>query len=86
MSERHEEIYRIAGPTCYKEDLLYLYKKLPHLKEGDILAVMDAGAYFVLFSQDFNIPQPPVVMVYNGKHRLIRRRESHQYMVELNDF
>jgi len=86
MSERSEEIYRIAGPACYKEDLLYLYKKLPHLEEGDILAVMDAGAYFILFSQDFNIPQPPVVMVSNGIHRLIRQRESYQYMVELNDF
>lgn len=86
MSEKREEIYRIAGPTCYKEDLLYSYKKLPHLKESDILAVMDAGAYFILFSQNFNIPQPPVVMVSNGKHRLIRRRESHQYMVELDDF
>lgn len=86
MSERNEEIYRIAGPACYKEDLLYSYKKLPRLEEGDILAVMDAGAYFILFSQDFNIPQPPVVIVSNGKHGLIRQRESYQYMVELNDF
>lgn len=86
MSERHEETYRIAGPTCHKQDLLYFSKKLPHLKEGDILAVMDAGAYFILFSQDFNIRQPPVVMVSNGKHRIIRQRQNYQHMFDLDDF
>jgi len=86
MSESREEIYHIAGPTCASEDLLYLSKKLPHLKEGDILAVMDAGAYFVLSSSNFNFPKPPVVIASNGKHHIVRQQQSYQHMFDLDDF
>lgn len=68
--------YYIAGPLCYPEDILFKAKPLPELRVGDLLAIMDAGAYFISNQQNFSNPRPAIVMTDQGTHRLIRRRES----------
>jgi diaminopimelate decarboxylase len=73
--------YRIAGPICTPADVLYGTWQLPELAPGDALAIMDAGAYFIPFATSFSFPQPPVVLVEAGQHRLLRRAETFEDLV-----
>lgn len=66
----------IVGPTC----VAALFAKqcpLPAVRKGDLVAVLDAGAYAEAQASQFNsIPRPATVLV-NGEHAdLIRRRET----------
>jgi len=74
----------VTGPLCSPEDILYRNWKLPELKEGDLLAVMDAGAYFTSFANNFSFPRPAVVMVSHGAPALVRQRETFEHMAALD--
>jgi diaminopimelate decarboxylase len=78
--------YFVTGPLCSVEDILYRNWKLPELKEGDILAIMDAGAYFTSFANNFSFARPAVVAVSNGVHTVLRRRETFDHMSALDEF
>jgi diaminopimelate decarboxylase len=55
--------------------------ELPRLRVGDTLAVMDAGAYLVSFSNSFCFPQPGILVVDQGRETLIRRAETYEDMI-----
>jgi len=76
--------YHVTGPLCSPEDRLYRNWRLPELKAGDILAIMDAGAYFTSFSNNFSFPRPVVVSAKEGSHRIIRERENFMHMTGLD--
>lgn len=78
--------YFVTGPLCSVEDILYRNWKLPELREGDILAIMDAGAYFTSFANNFSFARPAVVAVSNGTHSLLRRRETFDHMSAMDEF
>lgn len=80
------ELYGIAGPTCSTSDVLSMSKKFPLLTIGDIIAIMDAGAYFTSFSYNFSFPRPAIVMVSQGNHYLIREKEKYEDMIRLDYF
>jgi diaminopimelate decarboxylase len=79
-SAPHDCRYTVTGPLCSPEDLLYRNWPLPALKERDVLAVMDAGAYFTSFANNFSYPRPAIVGVSQGRHRLLRGRETFEQM------
>ena len=55
---------------------------MPEVKEGDILAVLATGAYNYSMSSNYNrIPRPPVVLVKDGKARVIIKREDYNDIV-----
>lgn len=69
----------IAGKYCESGDLLASDIMLPTLESGDLLAIPAAGAYCPSMASNYNMnPRPPMVLVKDGKSRLIRRRESYQ--------
>lgn len=68
--------YKLVGRTCTPSDLVYDNVMLPELMQGDIIALMDAGAYFTSFSSDFAFARPPILMVDAGVARIIRQRET----------
>lgn len=74
--------YDIAGCTCDCIDILASNRKLPVLKENDILAIMDTGAYSNAMASNFNnLKRPPMVMIKeNGSIKLIRRRDRYSEM------
>jgi diaminopimelate decarboxylase len=76
--------YFVTGPLCSPEDVLYRNWKLPELKPGDLLAIMDAGAYFTSFANNFSYPRAPVVLVADGETKLIRGRETFERMAALD--
>lgn len=67
----------VCGNTTYSRDYVSRSCTLPELREGDVLAVLDAGAYGYAMSSHFlHRPRPPEVLIENGSHRLIRQRET----------
>jgi diaminopimelate decarboxylase len=79
-----ERRYFVTGPLCSPEDLLYRNWRLPTLTAGDVLAVMDSGAYFTSFANNFSYPRPSVVGVAAGRHRLLRGRETFEQMTAVD--
>lgn len=77
LYEREEEIYDIAGPLCESGDILARDRKLPKIFEGDLLAILNAGAYGFSMSSQYNSrPRCAEVLVKGGKYALIRERET----------
>ncbi|NLP11743.1 hypothetical protein GX408_15195 [bacterium] len=74
----------LAGPICTPMDFFLKSKKLPILHAGDLLAVMDAGAYFTSFANNFSLPRPAIVAVFEGRPRLIREKESYDDLIRLD--
>ena len=67
--------FDIVGPVCESADFLAKDRTLV-LSEGDLLAVMDAGAYGFVMSSNYNTrPRAPEVMVDGHQAHLVRRRE-----------
>jgi diaminopimelate decarboxylase len=72
-----EETYDVAGPVCESGDLLAKDRRLPKVEEGDLLAVLNAGAYGYAMSSQYNSrPRAAEVMVKDGKCAVVRERET----------
>jgi diaminopimelate decarboxylase len=80
-----ETSYRLVGPICMPSDVLYHHWRLPDLTPGDVLAVMDTGAYFVPFSTSFSFPRPAIVVQHESDCTVIRRAESFEDLVRLDE-
>ncbi len=74
-------MYDILGNLPAPLDLIALHQELPPLTPGDVLAVMDTGAYFTALGNNFSGPRLPIVMIEDGRPVLIRKRETFQDMV-----
>ncbi|MEM2122019.1 MAG: diaminopimelate decarboxylase [Candidatus Bathyarchaeia archaeon] len=75
--------FDVAGPLCESGDLLGVNRSLPGVREGDLLAVLDVGAYGYSMSSQYNArPRPAEVLVKDGRVELIRRRETLQNLLE----
>jgi diaminopimelate decarboxylase len=67
----------VVGPVCETGDFFARDRKLPPLQAGDLVALLDAGAYGMAQSSNYNTRlRPAEVLVEGGKARLIRRRET----------
>ena len=72
-----EETYDVVGPVCESGDVLAKDRRLPKVEEGDMLAVLNAGAYGYSMSSQYNArPRAAEVLVKNGNFALIRERET----------
>jgi diaminopimelate decarboxylase len=74
----HEKVeYDVAGPICESGDLLAKDRRLPIIEEGDLLAVLNAGAYGFSMSSQYNArPRAAEVLVKDGEYKLVRKREQ----------
>lgn len=69
-------IYSVVGNIC-ETDTFAMDRKLNEVKEGDVLAIFNAGAYGYSMSNNYNSrPRPAEVLVSHGEFTLIRRRET----------
>ena len=74
--------YDIVGPICESGDFLATNRKFVNLKQGDLLAVMGAGAYGFSMSSNYNSrPRAAEVLVDGRAYRLIRKRETYKDLV-----
>lgn len=76
------ETVTIAGKCCESGDLIAKDIKMPETRPGDIVAVLATGAYNYSMAMNYNrIGKPPVVLVKNGKDRLIVKREDYDDII-----
>lgn len=72
----------IAGKCCESGDILIKDIFMPEVKAGDIIAVLATGAYNYSMSSNYNrIPRPPVVLVRNGRSRVIVKGEDYSDII-----
>ncbi len=75
----------IVGNICETGDIIAKNRMLPEIIEGDILGVLDAGAYGYAMASPYNQRLRPaeVLITADGAHRLIRRRETPEDLLAL---
>ena len=78
------EIINIVGDQCESGDYIAKERRLPLLQEGDIVGVLDAGAYGYSMSSQYNHrPRPAEVLIQaDGSVKLIRHRDTFENMLE----
>ncbi len=86
IRRKASEKVTITGPGCFSADVVYKNILMPRVAEGEIIAILDSGAYFTSWESSFGFPRPPIVSVSNGMHTLLRERESFRHMTSLDTF
>lgn len=77
MTEPQIGTANIVGRYCEAGDVLVRSVSLPHIVQGDLIAVTVAGAYQISMASAYNlIPPPAVIMVAHGKSSLLARRQT----------
>jgi len=72
----------IVGPVCESGDFFALDRGMAELHEGDLLAIMSAGAYGFVMASNYNSrPLPAEVLVRGDKFGLIRKRQTWEDLV-----
>jgi len=78
------EVYSIGGPVCESSDVFADRIKLPMVERGDLLALLDAGAYGISMASNYNIrPIPAVVVISAGEVKLARKRDSLEHILAM---
>ena len=71
------QVVDVVGPVCETGDFFARDRELPRLEPGDLLAILDAGAYGMSLSSNYNSrPRAAEVLVEGKTARLVRRRET----------
>jgi diaminopimelate decarboxylase len=71
------EITDVVGPICETGDFFARDRKLPLVDEGDLLAILDVGAYGAVLGSNYNTRGRAAEVLVDGKRaKVIRRRES----------
>ena len=77
VSNSELELVDIVGPVCESGDFFARGRKLPTAAEGELLAILDAGAYGMALSSNYNTrPRPAEVLVKGKTAKVIRKRET----------
>jgi diaminopimelate decarboxylase len=72
-----KEASDIVGPVCETGDFFARNREMRGVQEGDLLAIMDAGAYGMALASNYNTrPRPAEVLVAGRTAKLIRKREK----------
>lgn len=72
----------VVGPICETGDFFARERELPPVASGDLLAILDAGAYGMSLSSNYNTRGRAAEVLVDGKAvRLVRRRESFEDMI-----
>jgi diaminopimelate decarboxylase len=67
----------IVGPICETGDFFARDRELPVVNQGDLLAILDVGAYGMVLASNYNSrPRPAEILVSGKSAKVIRRREK----------
>ncbi len=79
---RPQRTVDVVGPICESGDFLAKDRALPEVDEGDLLAVMSAGAYGFAMASNYNArPRAAEVLVDGSRYSIVRRRESYEDLI-----
>lgn len=72
----------IVGPICETGDFMARDRNLPHVHQGDLLAIMSSGAYGFTMASNYNSrTRAAEVLVHGDNYSVIREREEYQDLV-----
>jgi diaminopimelate decarboxylase len=75
--EARSETVDIVGPVCESGDFFARGREVPVVQEGELLAILDAGAYGMALASNYNTrPRAAEVLVQGKSAKVIRKRES----------
>jgi diaminopimelate decarboxylase len=78
-----EAVFDVVGPICESGDFLGRDRKMPEINQGDLLAVMSAGAYGFTMSSNYNSrPRAAEVLVRGNDYYIVRERETYTDLVK----
>ncbi|MBR2151755.1 MAG: diaminopimelate decarboxylase [Clostridia bacterium] len=78
-----DTLVTVAGRNCESGDIIQENVYLNSPKAGDTLAVFCTGAYNYSMASNYNrVPRPPVVMIKDGKSRVIVKRETYEDIIK----
>lgn len=74
--EERDTLVTVAGKNCESGDILIRDIEMANPESGDILAMFSTGAYHYSMSSNYNqLPKPAVVFTYQGKSKVVVRRQ-----------
>lgn len=80
------EHVRMAGKYCESGDILSQNQALPATKPGDVLAMLDTGAYGYSMASNYNRnPRPAVVFAEKGTAQVVIKRETYDDLIHLDE-
>lgn len=80
------EHVHLVGKYCESGDVLIKYQPLPATKPGDVIVMLDTGAYGYSMASNYNLnPKPAIVFVENGKAQLVTRRQNYTDLYALDN-
>ncbi len=75
--------YDVVGPICETGDFLAKARPLPRQEPGNLLAVMQAGAYGFAMASNYNgRPRPAEVLVNSNRYSVIRQRQTYDHLLD----
>ena len=78
------QIADLVGPICESSDFIARNRELPAFEPGELAAVMSAGAYGFSLSSNYNSrPRVPEVLVSGDTYEVVRRRETYDDLIRL---
>jgi diaminopimelate decarboxylase len=82
-----EESYDLVGPVCESSDIFGSNRRLPKVESGDLVAILDAGAYGAAMSSNYNTRSLlPEILVDGDQFRIIRERQSFAEIIALERY
>ena len=77
-----KKIYEFVGPICETTDKFITINKFQKLKEKDLIAICDVGAYGMSLSSNYNLRlKPPELLIKGPKIKIIRKRQKHTDLI-----
>tara|TARA_B100001029_G_C15050913_1_gene450671 strand:+ start:219 stop:1433 length:1215 start_codon:yes stop_codon:yes gene_type:complete len=81
-SKNSKKTFEFVGPICESTDRFITLKKFQVLKEKDLIAICDVGAYGMSLSSNYNLrPKPIELLIKGSKIRVIRKREKYKNLI-----
>ncbi|HEA46971.1 MAG TPA: diaminopimelate decarboxylase [bacterium] len=82
QSPKSKVMVDVVGPVCESGDYLAKDRELAEVKSGDLLAILDAGAYGFSMSSNYNArPKVAEILVEKDKYCIIRKREGYKDLI-----
>ena len=77
-----KKIYEFVGPICESTDRFLTLNKFQELKEKDLIAICDVGAYGMSLSSNYNLRlKPAEILIKGSKAKVIKKRQKHSDLI-----
>ena len=76
-NKKAKKIYEFVGPICESTDKFLTIKKFQKLREKDLIAICDVGAYGMSLSSNYNLrPKAAELLIKKSKIQIINKRQN----------